>query len=150
MAHATTSAITAHTGTRTHEARDAHDVNVVGTALSPSHGAWIGARRATLSILVAAGAVALALGVTVAYADEALGVAAIGGALLIALVWQLTSERIGLTSAVVLIYIGLIDGYFKLKTASSYATLGRDLLLYGVVSGVLIRGVVRRERFAVP
>jgi hypothetical protein len=64
--------------------------------------------------------------------------------------WSFFSERHELTLAVLMLYLGLLDGYLKLKTGSSKATLARDVLLYALVLGILVRGMVRRTPVAVP
>ena len=47
------------------------------------------------------------------------------------------TARYELTLAVLVLYLGLADGYVKLKLNTSYATLGRDLLLYAIAFGAL-------------
>jgi hypothetical protein len=47
---------------------------------------------------------------------------------------------------VLALYLGVVDGYLKLRTGSVYATLARDLLLYAVCFGLLTKAVVRRQR----
>jgi glycosyltransferase involved in cell wall biosynthesis len=85
--------------------------------------------------------------------------AASAGSLLLALLifgavylcaWLLLSERYELTLAVLLLYLGLLDGYVKLKLNTSWATLGRDALLYAIVAGALARAAIRRQRIEVP
>jgi hypothetical protein len=58
--------------------------------------------------------------------------------------------RLEVTLAILLLYIGLLDGYAKLGTGSSVATLGRDLILYSVAAGALMRVVVSRRRVTLP
>jgi hypothetical protein len=65
-------------------------------------------------------------------------------------IWLFFSDRIALTLGVVVLYLGLIDGYAKLRTGLPIVTLGRDILLYSVVLGLLIRHAVRREPLPVP
>jgi hypothetical protein len=64
--------------------------------------------------------------------------------------WAFTSERYALTLGVLALYLGLADGYLKLSTGSSYATLARDALLYAIVAGALARLVLRREQVRLP
>jgi hypothetical protein len=59
--------------------------------------------------------------------------------------WLLLSERYEWSLAVLMLYVGLADGYLKLSTGSSQATLLRDMLLYAIATGALIRLAVRRE-----
>src|SRR4051812_46037640 len=44
--------------------------------------------------------------------------------------WMFLSERYEATLLVLTLYLGLLDGFLKLKTGSQLTTLGRDLLLY--------------------
>ena len=74
-----------------------------------------------------------------------------GTGLVLALVaWMVVSERYEVSLAVLLLYLGLADGYLKLKTGSSSVTLVRDLLLYSIVAGALVRLAVRGERVRLP
>jgi hypothetical protein len=59
-------------------------------------------------------------------------------------VWMFFSERYTLTLAVLLIYLGLFDGFVKLEANSTVATLGRDALLYAIVLGATVRAMMRR------
>jgi hypothetical protein len=70
------------------------------------------------------------------------GIAAIG--------WLLINERYELSLALLMLYVGLLDGFLKLKTGNSQVTLGRDLLLYGIAAGALVRMAVRREQIRWP
>jgi hypothetical protein len=63
----------------------------------------------------------------------------IGAAVLGLSAWMFFSERLEITLAVLLIYLGVADGYLKLKSGSNLATLGRDLLLYSIAAGALLR-----------
>lgn len=65
-------------------------------------------------------------------------------------IWMFTSARFEVTLAVVMLYIGLADGYLKLKTGSSVATLGRDFLLYAIVAGALVRWAINGEQVERP
>lgn len=60
------------------------------------------------------------------------------------------NPRLEWSLAIVLLYIGLLDGYLKLSTGSTLAVIGRDILLYGVVAGALIRAALSDERMRLP
>ena len=64
--------------------------------------------------------------------------------------WMLLSERYEWGLAILMLYIGLADGYLKLSTGSSNVTLLRDFLLYAIASGALIRIAVWRESLTWP
>jgi hypothetical protein len=64
--------------------------------------------------------------------------------------WMFFSERYEWTLAVLALYLGLLDGFLKLATGSTVATLGRDVLLYAIAGGALARVVLRRERLQAP
>jgi hypothetical protein len=64
--------------------------------------------------------------------------------------WMFCTERPELALAVLLVYLGLADGFLKLKVGTEMPTLGRDLLLYALAVGMLLRAVVRRESFDLP
>lgn len=65
-------------------------------------------------------------------------------------VWMFFSERAERPLAVFLLYLGLLDGYLKLKTESSLTTLGRDALLYAIAIGILARSSLRRQALRLP
>jgi hypothetical protein len=60
-------------------------------------------------------------------------------------VWMFLSVHYERTLAVLLLYLGLLDGYIKLRSGHSYATLGRDVLLYAICLGIVVRGIVHRR-----
>ena len=64
--------------------------------------------------------------------------------------WMLLNGRYGWSLAILMLYIGLADGYIKLSTDSPQVTLLRDLLLYAIVVGVLLRGVIRKQTLSFP
>lgn len=64
--------------------------------------------------------------------------------------WMFLSERYTVTLAVLVLYLGLFDGFLKLRTGSSVATLGRDVLLYAIVAGACVRLVLKRQKLHLP
>jgi hypothetical protein len=75
-------------------------------------------------------------------------VAAVG---MIALsLWLATTRRTQLALAVVMLYLGLLDGYLKLASNSNLVTFVRDGLLFAIVIGLLVRATIRRERLPLP
>lgn len=73
-----------------------------------------------------------------------------GVALAATVIWMFFSRRYALTLGVLVLYLGLLDGYLKLKTGAQIATLGRDLLLYAIALGFLARVMQRHERLSWP
>jgi hypothetical protein len=65
-------------------------------------------------------------------------------------VWMFSTNRPTLALAVLLVYLGLVDGFLKLKVGTETPTLGRDLLLYALAAGMLLRAVVRRDPMPLP
>jgi hypothetical protein len=64
--------------------------------------------------------------------------------------WMFFSERADGPLVVFLLYLGLLDGFLKLRTNSSAVTLVRDVLLYVIVLGFLARAALRREHLRFP
>lgn len=60
-------------------------------------------------------------------------------------IWFAATRRTQLALALVMLYLGLLDGYLKLASGSSQVTLIRDGLVYAITGGVLIRAVVQRR-----
>lgn len=65
-------------------------------------------------------------------------------------IWMVSSARTHVTLSVLMLYLGLVDGVLKLESNSSTTTLGRDLLLYAIVLGVIGKRVIRKEAFSSP
>jgi hypothetical protein len=64
--------------------------------------------------------------------------------------WFAATRRTALALVLLMLYLGLLDGYLKLATGSTLVTFVRDVLLYAIVVGLLARAVIRRDRFVVP
>jgi hypothetical protein len=64
--------------------------------------------------------------------------------------WFATTRRTALSLALLMVYLGAMDGYLKLATGSSYVTFARDVLLYAIVVGLLVRAIVQQRRLAMP
>lgn len=104
-----------------------------------------------LSAMATAGVVAAAgLAVTLKFPETEpltafvlLAVAAIAA-------WMFLTRRYEWTLAVLILYLGLADGFLKLSTGSPRATLVRDVLLYAIVAGALARIASRRQQVALP
>ena len=64
--------------------------------------------------------------------------------------WLFFSERYEITLAVLLLYLGLFDGFVKLASGSSVATLGRDVLLYSITLGAAARMALRQTPLTLP
>jgi hypothetical protein len=64
--------------------------------------------------------------------------------------WMFFSARPEWPMVILCLYLGLLDGFLKLRTGSSFMTLARDVLLYAIALGILARAALRRERVALP
>jgi hypothetical protein len=108
------------------------------------------ARRAVAGTVLAAvlGCVAIAISVRLPAASPLVAAGAIGVVLLCA--WMLFEPRTELTLAVLMVYLAVADGYLKLKTGEAAAVLARDLMLYAIAVGVLIRALVRQRELRPP
>ncbi|MGA2758543.1 MAG: hypothetical protein ABSF58_14445 [Solirubrobacteraceae bacterium] len=65
-------------------------------------------------------------------------------------IWMFLSDHYERTLPVLALYLGLLDGFLKLKTGSTLATLGRDVLLYAITAGALVRFTFTGRRLALP
>jgi len=99
--------------------------------------------------LVAVAVIVATVAISAASAGRLLLALLVLGAVLVC-VWMFISERYQLTLAVLMLYLALLDGYLKLKLNTSWATLGRDALLYAIVIGALVRAAVRRQPIRLP
>jgi hypothetical protein len=64
--------------------------------------------------------------------------------------WFATTRRPAMALAVLMLYLGLLDGYLKLASGSSAVTFVRDALLFSLVIGVLVRAAVSHTRLTLP
>ena len=64
--------------------------------------------------------------------------------------WMLTSAKTHVTLAVLMVYLAVADGVIKNLSGSPNATLGRDVLLYAIAIGVLLKKIHRKEPFSAP
>lgn len=72
------------------------------------------------------------------------------GAAVVAVGLLCTTRHTGRALVLVLLYLGLADGYVKLRTGVVATTLVRDILLYAIVVGLLLRASVAETRLEVP
>jgi hypothetical protein len=93
--------------------------------------------------------VVLAATVIVAAGNGPLVVAG-AGALLLAAPLLAVTRHTGRALAVLLLYLGLADGYIKLRTGAPEATLIRDVLLYAIIVGLVLRASVSGRRLETP
>jgi hypothetical protein len=64
--------------------------------------------------------------------------------------WFACTRRTALALALLMLYLGLLDGYLKLSTGSNYVTFVRDALLFAIALGVLVRAVAERKPLSAP
>jgi hypothetical protein len=64
--------------------------------------------------------------------------------------WLMLSSNYAVTLGVLALYLGLVDGVLKLKLNTPAATLGRDLLLYSIVFGAVLRLLSSRRLLRIP
>ncbi len=69
----------------------------------------------------------------------------------LAVVALMVSERYAVTVTLVALYLGLLEGPVKLGTgAHAEASVIRDVLIFSIVLGAVLRLIVRRERVTLP
>jgi hypothetical protein len=108
------------------------------------------ARRRAGELAVALVVAAIAAALTWFVAREGLlrgGLIALGT---VGFLWLATTRRTGLALILFMVYVGAFDGYLKLRTGSSLVTLLRDVLLFAIVIGLLVRAQVRGESLRAP
>ena len=64
--------------------------------------------------------------------------------------WMALTVRYEYSLAVLALYLGLLDGFLKLKLDNQAAVLGRDVLFYAIVAGALARFAVSGRRVSWP
>jgi hypothetical protein len=118
----------------------------------PSHPAVVGRHVRDLLVVWAGGLMATALALGITLANPKPNLLLLLGVLVgaIAVVALLVSSRYEITLALVVLYLGLLDGPVKLEAASQAASGFRDILIIAVAVGMLMRVVVRKERMSLP
>lgn len=64
--------------------------------------------------------------------------------------WCFTHRRVDRSLAVLGLYLGLLDGYLKLRTGSPLTTLGRDVLIAAIAGGALLRTLMAHKPLPLP
>jgi hypothetical protein len=103
-------------------------------------------RQTIAGVVVAVGASALTL--LMVHGTTLKGVAAL--VVVVGSLWFLTTRNVQLALAVLMLYLGLLDGYLKLATGSNLVTFVRDMFLFALVAGLLIRAIVEGRRLPLP
>lgn len=107
------------------------------------------ARTASVTATIAAlGVLAAAVAVTLPTPSPLIAAAVVVGLALP--LWMALTKRQGLALVILMLYLALVDGVVKLATGSSVATLGRDVLLYAIVIGALVRLLVQSKPIELP
>jgi hypothetical protein len=108
------------------------------------HGRWL--ESALLALVPAALAVAVSL--AVASWSPAIALAGLGGAAVVA--YLAASRHLGRNLAIFGLYLGLVDGWLRLRTGNEDLTLARDALLYSIVAGGLLRLAIEKRPVRFP
>ncbi len=111
-------------------------------------GLEIGRSALCAGVFVVIGAVSLLVGTHAAAPSAIVAVGVAAGVGIAA--WMFFSESIDGPFVVFMLYLGLLDGFLKLRTNSSDITLGRDALMYAILAGFLARAVLQRRRLSLP
>ena len=98
-----------------------------------------------------AAAVAVVAAALTWFIDDQGVVRGIAGALVFGVtVWLATTRHTQLALALFMVYLGIVDGYVKLSTGVAAVSLLRDLLLFAIVVGLLVRAQVQGKRLSAP
>jgi len=80
-----------------------------------------------------------------------LGPAAAGAVVfLLVAAWCFSHRRVDRSLAVLGLYLGLLDGYLKLRTGNQVFTLGRDILIAAIACGALLRSMSSHRPLPLP
>ncbi len=118
----------------------------VAVAAARGSGMRRGVTVAVAMLLTVAIAVAVAVRVSAPPTIDVVGGAVFAGIA----VWMFFSERPEWPLTILALYLGLLDGYLKLASGVATLTIARDVLLYAIVLGILVRAALRKERLVLP
>ena len=112
----------------------------------------LGATHASSVELTAAAVLALALVSALTAVSALVGpsTAFLGAAGLLVCLFLIFNPRLEISLAILALYLGLFDGYLKLSTGNPLATGVRDLLLYSIVAGALLRLAISQRSVRLP
>ena len=112
----------------------------------------IGARTGPSPWLILLAAAAVGVWATTKGPEELGGLPILLAGFVVVPIWMFATNRPAHALAVVLLYMGLLDGFLKLKVASGneLPTIGRDVLLYAVAIGMLVRAIIQRRPIDLP
>lgn len=80
-----------------------------------------------------------------------LGPVAVAAVLFVLLaVWCFSHRRVDQSLAALGLYLGLLDGYLKLRTGSPFVTLARDVLVAAIAGGALLRAMNSQKPLPLP
>ena len=80
-----------------------------------------------------------------------LGPAAVGAVVFVLLAaWCFSHRRVDRALAALGLYLGLLDGYLKLRTGSQFTTLARDVLVAAISAGALVRAMHAERPLSLP
>lgn len=102
--------------------------------------------QASAAVVVAAAASGLTYYFTIG--GSLLGLAAM--VVVVGTVWFAATRHTGLALALLMLYLGALDGYLKLASGSGVVTFVRDFLLYAIVIGLLVRASATRRPLPSP
>jgi hypothetical protein len=122
---------------------------------TPFPGAHPAVRQRQLSELLvslAAGSIALLIALAVVVRMPHPNYVLVGGLIVggLGVVTLVVSTRYEVTVTLVALYLGLLDGPIKLESASQAASATRDVLIFAIVIGMLVRLLNRHERVRMP
>ena len=106
--------------------------------------------RSAVSTAVFAGIAVISVVVATRVQAPSLGLALGVSAGVALTVWMFFSENMDRPMVVLLLYLGLLDGFLKLRTNSTAVTLVRDVLLYAILVGFVARAALRRQELRPP
>jgi hypothetical protein len=97
-----------------------------------------------LCVAAAAGALAVSMLHHTTLKGVAVAIVVVGS------LWFATTRHTQLALAVLMLYLGLLDGYLKLATGSGAVTFVRDAFLFALVIGLFVRATVQGKRLPLP
>lgn len=106
--------------------------------------------RPGLAIVGGSVCVILTLALAAGHVVGAGAIALAAAGFLVLVGWCLSHRRVDQTLIALGLYVGLLDGYVKLRTGSSTITLARDLLVVAIATGALLRAMRSERQLMLP
>ncbi len=111
---------------------------------------WVGHHERIGQVVAGLCVATITIGLTAVLQSRGILIGTIGVIVVIGSAWFAATKHTLLALALFMLYLGLLDGYLKLATGQAAVSIVRDILLYALVVGLLVRAQVTGREWVLP